>query len=314
MKVCTNNSEVSARSFEDLSDPPAVSLADGFSPVRLLFAGGCHVGGFPVGEQLGFPRIAVEQLRRQRPAHAFSVRSLLYVTLASTDRILDACREYAPHVLVLQLGHYESSIPLRKRIKKLMRPSAGSAVSHSSCVSWSADYEPHPELHFTNSWTHQLKNAAKLSLDSVLRVAARPAFDGRRLKFSMASLLHHLRELGVPQVLVLSPFPSLDPTINRYRRQVHSILFAAAKRHSVHFLDVTALSEPAYSLGTPAKAALHLFADDRHLGVEGHRALGLLLAHKIDEVLDMAEMRFQSSSVLTSAPSRRHCPQVGNGR
>ena len=265
-------------------------------PVRLLVAGGCHVGGFPAGEESGFVRLATERLRRTWPGSRFEARTLLHVSLASLTAIVTACRQFRPDVLVLQLGHYESSLPLTKRLMRLVRASAvgpGRDVS-----SWTPDYQPNPELCFTESRQRRLKSGIKLAIDSLLRLFGRPAFDAARLEQQAAAILAQAKAAGVAHVVVLSPFPALDATIARYRRELRDLLLVEAARQGCHYLDCSGVAH-----GAPEE----YFADDRHLAREGHRRVGLLLAEKIGRVLALDVTRprpVASVHAPVAAPAR----------
>ncbi len=259
----------------------------GDAPVRLLVAGGCHVGGFPAGEQFGFVRLAIERLGRAWPRRCFEVRTLLHVSLTSRERILVACRDYRPEILVLQLGHYESSLPLAKRLARLLR--AQPAGQHSRDVSsWRPDYEPNPTLHFVETRQRRLKSAVKLAVDALLRLLGRPAFNPAKLQQLASDIFAQARTAGVPHVVVLSPFPAIDATIRRYRRELRDLLLLEAARQGCHFLDCSSLA-----FGITGE----LFADDRHLAREGHRRLSLLLAEKIGPMLapDVTQLQTFSS-------------------
>lgn len=249
-------------------------------PIRLLVAGGCHVGGFPAGEASGFVALAAERLRRTWPGSCFEARTLLHVSLASVKTILTACRQFRPDVLVLQLGHYESSLPLAKRLARLLRVrpvGTGREVS-----SWTPNYEPNPELCFTETRQRRLKSGLKLAIDSLLRLFGRPAFEVARLEQPAAAIMAQAKAAGVAHVVVLSPFPALDATIARYRREMRDLLLVEAARQGCHFLDCAAIAH-----GAPHE----YFADDRHLAREGHRRVSLLLAEKIGRVLALNEVR-----------------------
>jgi hypothetical protein len=263
----------SARETEFFTNTPQ----NGSDALRLLFAGGCHVGGFPAGEEFGFVRRAVARLDRQWPQRRFRAETLLHVSLASAQRIAAACRACRPQVLVLQLGHYESSLPLAKRLARLLRGRAAQRNRPPRDVSsWKANYEPNPTLRFHESWRHRLKSAVKLALDGLLRLAGHPAFDSARLERQLAEMLELLRAQGVPQIVVLSPFPVCDRTIARYRRQLHRMMAQQAARQGCHFVDLAGVAA--------GQAPDEFFADDRHLGRAGHRAVGRLVADAIGEL------------------------------
>ncbi len=73
--------------------------------IKILFAGGCHVAGFPVGREHGFPEVAARLLR----AAGWDVEpeTVSHVPLHRPEKVTGALQRVQPDVLVLQVGHFE---------------------------------------------------------------------------------------------------------------------------------------------------------------------------------------------------------------
>jgi len=104
-------------------DTPYGTNCEGFGasfsnalPLRILFAGGCHVCGFPIDPDDAFPRVAVQHLSGEFSIEAGHISNL---AMSKVRMLITQCRSFHPDVLVLQLGHYESGLWLQKRMNKL---------------------------------------------------------------------------------------------------------------------------------------------------------------------------------------------------
>lgn len=247
--------------------------------VRMLFVGGCHVLGSPVGSEYGFAQVAAHVLKSEFPSVDCELRVLGYVNLSSGARIMRECIEDTPDILVLQLGHYESSIPLKKRLLALIRP-RNSVARLKDVSSTVLNLPPLPDIHFRDGWCRKIKSAAKLFLDSLLCSVGHAGMEYSTIELKLAELLQGVRELEIRRVFVLSPFPCVDATISRYRQQLHSLFSAEARRSQSEFVDVSLIDQVVHV--TPRN---DLFADDRHLSVEGHAAVGVLVAKHVARAL-----------------------------
>ena|SRR5215472_7623741 len=87
-------------------------------PLRILFAGGCHVNGYPIGAEFAFPAIALKRLKSQFSCES---RDISHLTLSRLELLLAECRSFGPDVLVLQLGHFESGLWLRRWTRNLLK-------------------------------------------------------------------------------------------------------------------------------------------------------------------------------------------------
>lgn len=267
-------------------------------PIRILFAGGCHVGGFPVGEDLGFVQAAMEDLRATFRSQSFESRALMYINLSSKARVARECRDFKPDILVLQLGHHESLLPIKKRIAQLIQPAKHSFSRDIAPID--TNYEPKPELHFSPKWSSPLKNAAKLCLDIVLRITGHPMMDCAHVQRRLNNLLTEMQALGIRHILLLSPFPCKDLVTGAYRRKEHAVFCNEAIHHHCQFIDI---AETALDSKTGVES---LYADKIHLSAEGHRAVGLLLASKICDVLLNEGLLAAPGFVATSCSQSAH--------
>lgn len=87
---------------------------------KILFAGGCHVTGYPVGAEFGFPKVALDFLENNG-IHG-DMKSLGPLPISHPERLVDLCNDYKPDVLVLQIGNYETTPgSIRDYLKKVIR-------------------------------------------------------------------------------------------------------------------------------------------------------------------------------------------------
>src|SRR5438270_91145 len=88
-------------------------------PFSILFAGGCHVVGYPIGEERAFPALVARRLRDA----GLGVRpeTLSHLKLAHRQKLTAKCNQVKPDALVLQLGHAE----LNQQLSKYFRSRLG---------------------------------------------------------------------------------------------------------------------------------------------------------------------------------------------
>jgi len=101
--------------------------------IRILFAGGCQVSGYPGAEGHGFPVLVGESLATG--GAKVEVHTLAYLRLAHRRRLIAKCREVQPDVLVLQLGHFELNNSLSMYLRSHLRRTRQSLASEKSSES-----------------------------------------------------------------------------------------------------------------------------------------------------------------------------------
>jgi hypothetical protein len=253
---------------------------DAQDPVGILFAGGCHVGGYPCGETLGFPQVAIEEAALPCPVET---RFLVYATLRSTEAIELSCKDFRPTVLVLQLGHYETSREIGVHVKRILRPKPPGPDRSSSEFA----FETRTDTRFSPVATGFLRTRLKLLVSALLSCAGHPIFDAKSFRSELGCLADCLGKLEIPHILVITPLPSVDPLVLRQRNRAGEIMRAVIESRGWQWVDCPQLMRGEQ---VPSKNGLpdrDLFADILHLGVGGHRALGLSLAVALRRALGL---------------------------
>jgi hypothetical protein len=232
---------------------------------KIIFAGGCHIIGHPVGSEYAFPKLAAQELEREGiPCEIYCVP---HVPLHRPEMVVSACREFRPDTLVLQPGNYEVTKDLRGYLMSLVR--AGSERGKSSAP---ADVRPVGRFHFL------VEARVKQIVDCALR---HPLVDFQLLDSKMEQFLAAVAHCGPERVLVMSSTPCADPTQYYYRDKARPIIEAAAERHGCEFLDILRLAPKTLRGGLGRD---QFFADPAHLGIAGQRFLGRMLAEHIRKV------------------------------
>lgn len=222
--------------------------------LRILFAGGCHVLGYPLGEDASFPDVVKRRLRQH--GTLAELHRLPYMKLTHAGKLQAACAACRPDVLVLQLGHFELSRPLSQYLRSLLRFGCGGAAKSGA--------EPPARL-VRHAHIFQARAGMKRAFDWVL---GHPLVDFARFEGQLNDLLSHTQRWGPPAVVLLSPLPCADPLSMYYRRRAASIMQRSAHIHGFQFLNLVSLI-PALSFG-----ASEDFFDAIHLGGRGHVRVG----------------------------------------
>jgi lysophospholipase L1-like esterase len=245
------------------------------SSLTFLFAGGCHVAGYPVGEQYAFPVLVREELNRC--GIPVDVRQLAYVRLPHRRKIAAACKEVRPDVLFLQLGHPELNQRLSTRLRSLVGL-CDSRECHDGMPM--AGIIRHPVLFYCRA-------AAKYLIDACL---GHRLVDLARLESLLERLLSGLRGRDCPEIVVLSPMPCADPSMMYYRRKALPVFERVARANGCRFLDILSVTPRSRR---PRFGPEHFFSDAVHLAAEGQRAI----AHAVSG--------FVRQELIQSGPSAR---------
>lgn len=240
--------------------------------LRILFAGGCHVDGYPLVAQDAFSRVAVERLERRRSC---DTRYIAHVSLSKASIVVGECQRLHPDVLVLQLGHYESGIWVSKRLRKLFgrgksRKISSESSTESESISVTSPRQP----------MSLLRSILRSTADRLLTLAGSPAYPLSAFESDLDCFLKQVHAVSIPFVFLLSPFPCPDPPVRKRRRAMYSSFAEFSRKYGFCYLDVTGDLDPATWKTNPS-----LYADAFHLGCEGHKRVGLRLAEAMCERL-----------------------------
>lgn len=226
-------------------------------PLNILFAGGCHVEGYPIGEEHSFPRVVEQDVTRAGiPIH---VGTLSYLRLPHRRRLVAKCREARPNVLVLQLGHCELNRRLSTHLRSMCGLSSRSVSSEDSVIS---------AVLLANPAKFYLGAGLKRIIDTCL---FHPLVDSNELATRYERLLEDVDRCGIPTVILLSPLPCADSTAMYYRRRALPLFRRLALEHKCGFIDLLSLA--------PGGREKHFGTGERyydaiHLGAVGQRAVG----------------------------------------
>ena len=229
--------------------------------INLLVAGGCHVTGYPIGDENSFANIAGDMLGRS--GSQVKSTKLSHVTLAHKEKLIGAVIATAPTVLVLQLGNYETTVTFRQ----YFRDRLGRPKGKSSDLNRKLDAESC--FHRSTSW--RLKCTIKMLCDRLLR---HPLLNMSKLAGSLSGLFGELSTLDLEQVIVLSPLPCADPLYMSYRVRLASIMKDEAEKQGFEYIDV--LDRMSYRHD--------IFADPTHLNRSGHEMIASVIAQAIFRV------------------------------
>jgi len=257
----------------------------------ILFAGGCHLNGFPVGAENSLARVALRYLRHP---DAENPCVLSYFNLHSTSPLIEALRHQQPDFLVLQVGNYES-LPKFEKVLGFRSSSSLSSFSFSSfSFSSSGSHSPNARLFVSNpgmqyrpTLATRLIYARRLLLTTLFSALGQRTriFNPAALADSLDSVLSSLHQFPLKGILLLSPFPCPDPLTHACRRRAAKIFAAAAQKHGCLLVDTFNLFE---ALGRGKKFQVN-FADPSHLSRLGHDRVGLLLGESLARAIAAAQ-------------------------
>ena len=237
-------------------------------PSTILFAGGCHVLGFPVGEENSFPTLVQRQLSSDGVCSR--VELLPYLLIRQHGRLIEKCRETRPDVLVLQLGHFELSRRISIHVRSMCGLSGTSPNSKDSMIQAAVG---------DSIALFHLKSRIKWAVDCCL---GHPLVDFQSLETLWEQLFERLSECHVPTIVLMSPLPCADPTAMYYRKRALPLFERMARQHRAEFVDL---------LSTPRKPQRHygadyLYYDAVHLGIPGQHAAAAVLAPRLRSILE----------------------------
>jgi hypothetical protein len=232
---------------------------------KILFAGGCHIVGHPVGSEYSFPTVAAQELERE--GISCEIRCVPHVPLHRPEMVVSACREFGPDILVIQPGTYEITKDLRGYLWPLLRGRREQRKSSASAG-----------VHPVGRFRFLVEARVKQIVDCALR---HPLVNFELLDSKLEQFLAAVAHCGPERVLVMSSTPCADPTQHYYRDKARPIIEAAAERHGCEFLDILPLTPRSVRGGLGRD---RFSADPVHLGIAGQRVLGRTVAEYLRKV------------------------------
>lgn len=221
---------------------------------RLIVLGGCHVNGFPVGDQKSFVSLLVSQLGVSNKKCVVTpqvVAKRLGLALHQVGKLSDE------DLVILQLGSFETLAPLVFR-----RVHNAASVSQSTGIS-----ALESQAGWFLRWLIPLVRLAGNFLLFIFReLINEPAFSTQEFarQLSDPSISRALSQAGV--VVVIGALPTRVLVRNIYRRRANSVLSQFARQRRYIFLDYFQAIEDA-----PISSVT---IDPIHLNEKGHNILG----------------------------------------
>ncbi len=235
------------------------------------------MNGFPVGKDYALTQVALRSLPQSGEC---SLDVLPLCNLRSGPKILAACRELRPDAVVLQLGHYETQVILKKilGLKRFVgkKGTQGPMVDGSSRLD--LQYRLTPFTRFV-----ELRRIVAAGV-VIAMGRKRRMFDPAAIAASLDSMLLSLKELPLRGIVLVGPFSAPDPVTRFFRSREAPIFEAAAKKHGCAFVDIFSVLE-AFPNGEAFRAN---FADREHLSVLGHQRVGVLVGAALKSVMEQS--------------------------
>jgi lysophospholipase L1-like esterase len=216
-----------------------------------LFVGGCHINAYLLDQQDGFVQNTMKLLASQGIVSSPVTSSP--VSPRQIAQIVATIDQAKPSRLVLQFGHWESaqSLIARRGLSRRLKRFFRSMV-------------PDPFY-----W--ELK-------DLFDTVTSHSLIEQEGVEQNYESLFQSIRERNIPQVMVMKPFPTLDPVMMRYRTDMSRMIADQSAKYGFQFVDAT---RGLFAGGRTRPHAKYFLKDGQHLSEEGHWVVAVALADAI---------------------------------
>ncbi len=240
---------------------------------HILFAGGCHVNGYPVGETSSFSHLTTCAL-------GYTSTCIAPIGLGNPSRLFDQLQhDPPPDIAILQFGNYEVPRPIAKHARAVLSQSLLSKAITRSSLSSKRPWLSLPPNHVfepTPGWHARV--ALKSAYASAAQYLNPPLYDASAVRERLRWLLSQVAPFKVPITVVLTPLPCADHMARNFRIAAAPIFHEESARAGVLSLDTAAAL--GYSARKPR--SFEIYADDRHLNLRGHQ----LLASALTELLE----------------------------
>lgn len=272
--------------------------------MKLLVIGGCHIASYGIPSGSGFLPQWTAHLGRvwAEPIQTLSFARMTYHRFPLLFQQYSTAFEEADLILV-QLGNYELSY--RGMFRNLFNqasippPKRSPALSMPSIVATPPDQFNDVEVYqYSRHWLGGLKDWAKGSLLSLCQQMGKPIPILDEFARSMKRPNELLRPFA-SKIVMLTPFPSLNPVDHWLRRASRPLFFQEAERHGFKVLD----SHRAVPLHRS-----YFLGDRYHLNQRGHMKMAHFLINSVAVVpffassgqplsMNIAPARWQSTVV-----------------
>lgn len=251
--------------------------------IKIVAVGGCHVVGYPAGMP-GFMSFVSHYLRQEEVEHSCS----LYGTfnLNSIAAISNVLNKQQPDVLIVQMGNYEFQSDLLKRTRKLVGLSSSSKFSEVLKVEHGVTTR-NPNRVFTPTLLQHLK----LMLKRVwVALVGKYLINVAELSAQAEQFFAWLSEQNTKHVVILSPLPAFDRTVQPLRKIGASLFCRLSRKYNFEYVDVMKL----------VGGGNDVFFDNIHLNVHGHELVGKAVAEAIIPLRDQRYTQEINSYVALS--------------
>lgn len=242
---------------------------------KVLFIGGCHVEGYPVDAKSSFVSVCMKDSDAQ-------TRIIAMQTVSKYKKIFDIIESEKPDLVVLQLGHYETGLGLKKQLTRFYTKSVVAKAVNTFRLSPRIQATPIPKSFSSLSDEPAISRNANLSALQIVQIEILKLvvasvflyklFDNIQFDRDCRDLFGGLRSMGVGRVIVLQPFCCLSPLTNIYRRKAWKIMKAEAVKTGMEIFETDNLFQCRGYLDRRK-----LYVDRIHINAEGHKLLGLKL-------------------------------------
>lgn len=225
--------------------------------LKFLVVGGCHIDGYPVGKSNGFVEIAANIIG----AAVDKIEVVSSINLNNVGRVGESCANFRPHILILQMGHFETTKHVRRG-----PGSRTTTTEWNSSRNAAAQYEIFTSRPNTLYW--EFKNLVKHQFSRMRGTAVIDVSDIRR---KLEVFCDEIVSFNIPHVILLSPLPCADRVSLGYRLKLSDSFREIAMKSGFVYLDVMK------SLLMLANGK-DIYYDSIHLNKKGHALLGQMVA------------------------------------
>jgi hypothetical protein len=231
--------------------------------VEIVVLGGCHVAGYPFGNQEAFPALLSELL------HGTVVQQTPYLKFTNLPAHLPLLTDLQPSHVVLQLGNYEFTASLRSILHQYGYRMAASKTEPAEASPTTK------QVTQALSYVESITYSVRVLLLSLLTIVLWLFSTQHRRSFQ--ALNRCIKENPHIAFIFLSPFPTLKPADNALRTLggwlLHGGLAAQPNQYWVNSHHLLPRNKK-------------LFIDGAHLNQYAHRALACGLAGAILSQID----------------------------
>jgi hypothetical protein len=216
--------------------------------------------------KLSFPEIVRDCLAKQ--GISTQIELLSHLKISSLERLADIVEKFNPDLLVLQLGHFEST---PKKVSQAI-----GLRSSSDSSTWVAD----ANASFTTGVLWRVRASLKTWLDRLISLSGFRHLDLSKVEADLRALMQFVEKSGIAHTILLAPIPCPDPVIMKHRVAITRVFEGVAQHSKCRFVSFEE------SIGKKSAEGLpRLFADHAHLGAEGQKIVGLAVACEICDLL-----------------------------